>query len=137
MGANAEIFTSTKVQILTFFFSAILRTMGANAEIFPLAKSFLLIRSISAPAELWYSIYWLYWSKSTYTDAEGAARLLVAKGASYGHQNTKAPLIAITVGSAAHLVLDYLFIIHLNFSGNLRSPTIVTEGLRHSYTRIL
>jgi Na+-driven multidrug efflux pump len=91
--------------------------MGANAEIFPLAKSFLLIRSISAPAELWYSIYWLYWYKGTYTDAEGAARLLVAKGASYGHQNTKAPLIAITIGSAAHLVLDYLFIIHLNFSG--------------------
>ena len=49
--------------------------MGANAEIFPLAKSFLLIRSISAPAELWYSIYWLYWHKSTYTDAEGGGRV--------------------------------------------------------------
>lgn len=31
----------------------ILRTMGANAEIFPLAKAFLLIRAVSAPAELW------------------------------------------------------------------------------------
>jgi hypothetical protein len=36
--------------------------------------------------------------------------LLVAKGASYGHQNTKSPLFAITVGSAAHLVLDWVLI---------------------------
>lgn len=73
------------------FFGAdkILAFFGTNAEIFPLAKSFLLIRSVSAPAELW---------------------LLVAKGASYGHQNTKAPLLAITVGSAVHLLLDWLLI---------------------------
>ena len=40
---------------LFMYFGAdnILRTMGANAEIFPLAKAFLLIRAVSAPAELW------------------------------------------------------------------------------------
>lgn len=79
------------------FFCAdgILTTMGANAEIYPLARAFLLIRSVSAPAELW---------------------LLVAKGASYGHQNTKSPLFAITVGSAAHLVLDYVLIVYCKLS---------------------
>jgi hypothetical protein len=146
-------FTSTDVQILTFFFflfqlfcgpweqtpryfrwqrassssaqsppppssgTQFSGFTGTNFTGFTGTKSFLHICSISAPAELWYSLYWLYWYKSTYTDAKGAARLLVAKGASYGHQNTKAPLIAITIGSAAHLLLDYLFIIHLNFSG--------------------
>ena len=35
----------------------------------------------------------------------------MAKGASYGHQNTKSPLVAISIGSAVHLVLDWLLIV--------------------------
>ncbi|EKX33576.1 hypothetical protein GUITHDRAFT_120215 [Guillardia theta CCMP2712] len=74
------------------FADNILKTMGSNAEIFPFARAFLIIRAFAAPAELW---------------------LLVAKGASYGHQNTRAPLLAIATGSAVHLVLDAVFILGL------------------------
>lgn len=85
--------TAVGITLMLFLFfncDGILRVMGANAEIFPFARQFLLIRAFSAPAELW---------------------LLVAKGASYGHQNTKAPLQAIATGSAVHLALDFLFIL--------------------------
>ncbi|KAJ1474213.1 hypothetical protein T484DRAFT_1833169, partial [Baffinella frigidus] len=104
MGANAEIFPFAR-QFLLIRAGPRGGSWGANDEIFlfarqslliragkmsPFARQFLLIRAFSAPAELW---------------------LLVAKGASYGHQNTKAPLQAIATGSAVHLALDFLFIL--------------------------
>ena len=50
------------------------------------------------------------WALTFENAGEAELWLLVAKGASYGHQNTKSPLFAITVGSAAHLVLDWVLI---------------------------